>query len=504
MTLTAKTLLAGVSFELVDRPVSPFKTNITIDQPSTIFPDSTDTPTCSCYSGSNSTATETINNAPPHASFTVAQIPANDPSCVPITGANCTAYAYTFDASGSTDDLAVASYSWDFGDGTTDTADSSATVIHDFGFSAPGSVPGILTVTLHVTDGSGATGAARDSTGTPVSNNQPSHGTKNVVADAVPVAAFIFTPSTPSPTTPVFFDGRTSSDSDGTVVKYYWDFGDGSLEADTVATTTHMYSSCTSPPCTETVDLIVQDDAGVNSTATGHSFTVKYGNPTASFTFTPTSPEPGALVNFDGSASTQPAGTIASYIWDFDDGSPIQTFTTQTVTHTFTCASPPCTFTVTLNVTDNFGVKDSTSRTVVVANPNQPPTVSSLSTSASPTAGQTVTLTISASDPDGSISSITVDWGDGKTDNLSGSSTNPTHTYTDPGTYTVNVTVTDNGGLTAQKTLGVTVAQSSSTNNLILYVAIAAAIVALGAILVAWRRRSKMKNKPAQAQLAKK
>jgi len=47
-------------------------------------------------------------------------------------------------------------------------------------------------------------------------------------------------------------------------------------------------------------------------------------------------------------------------------------------------------------------------------------------------------------DPDGTI--ISYDWDFG--DNLTGSGVNPSHTYTDPGIYTVNLTVTDNAGLT--------------------------------------------------------
>ncbi|MBI2012284.1 S8 family serine peptidase [Candidatus Daviesbacteria bacterium] len=50
-----------------------------------------------------------------------------------------------------------------------------------------------------------------------------------------------------------------------------------------------------------------------------------------------------------------------------------------------------------------------------------------------------------SSDPDGSIDNYQWDFGDGST----GSGVDVTHTYTQIGTYNVNLTVTDNGGLTA-------------------------------------------------------
>jgi 6-phosphogluconolactonase (cycloisomerase 2 family) len=59
----------------------------------------------------------------------------------------------------------------------------------------------------------------------------------------------------------------------------------------------------------------------------------------------PTSFNGGPSVDTDG-------GTIASYVWDFGDGSPLQTTTTPTTTHTYATAG---TYSVTLRVTDNEG-----------------------------------------------------------------------------------------------------------------------------------------------------
>jgi len=86
--------------------------------------------------------------------------------------------------------------------------------------------------------------------------------------------------------------------------------------------------------------------------------------------------------------------------------------------------------------------------------PNQPPLAQ---LSVTPTSGQ-APLSVSAdasssSDPDGTIASTKIDFGDG----ISESTATATHVFGTPGTYTVTTTVTDNDGLTANKTANVVV-----------------------------------------------
>ncbi|NPE29510.1 PKD domain-containing protein, partial [Methanococcoides sp. SA1] len=68
----------------------------------------------------------------------------------------------------------------------------------------------------------------------------------------------------------------------------------------------------------------------------------------------------GDLIPFDGSASSDPEGAIVSYNWDFGDGN---TGIGKTTTHTYTS---PNTYTVTLRVTDNYGLTDTDTATVTV------------------------------------------------------------------------------------------------------------------------------------------
>lgn len=82
--------------------------------------------------------------------------------------------------------------------------------------------------------------------------------------------------------------------------------------------------------------------------------------PTASFTFTCT----GLSCSFDGSGSTDSDGTIASYAWNFGDGT---TGSGVTVSHTYAAGG---TYTVSLTVTDDDGATGSSSQNVTVSSPS--------------------------------------------------------------------------------------------------------------------------------------
>ena len=70
------------------------------------------------------------------------------------------------------------------------------------------------------------------------------------------------------------------------------------------------------------------------------------------------------------------------------------------------------------------------------------------------TSGLTANFTDSSTDSDGTIASRSWNFGDAATS----TTTNPSHTYASAGTYSVSLTVTDNGGATNTKTSSVTVA----------------------------------------------
>ncbi|MEN8178746.1 MAG: PKD domain-containing protein [Pseudomonadota bacterium] len=152
----------------------------------------------------------------------------------------CTDLACSFDGSNSDDiDGAIVSYAWNFGDGNTATTAGSS-VSHTY------IADGTYTVSLTVTDDAGATGSISQQV--------------SVVAPAnlVPTASFTFQCANLA----CSFDGSASSDLDGAIVSYAWNFGD-----DATATTVnvgHTYAVAG----TYTVSLTVTDDANATNTAT--------------------------------------------------------------------------------------------------------------------------------------------------------------------------------------------------------------------------------------------
>ncbi|HEV2119017.1 MAG TPA: PKD domain-containing protein [Candidatus Bathyarchaeia archaeon] len=213
--------------------------------------------------------------------------------------------------------------------------------------------------------------------------------------------------------------------------------------------------------------------------------------PFSTFTFTSGTILTSVPVSFDGTSSYDLDGTIVGYAWDFGDGS---TGSGATPTHGYSIAG---TYSVKLNVTDNSGSTQVSTQTVTIT--DRPPVVSLTLSSTTATPGQAVILTISASDPDGTIASTTVNWGDGTTDTISGPPTTDSHTYslasgTSSKTYTISVTAHDNSGSTFSATSNPisvqTVQPSSNVSFPLYYFGILAALIAtlLIGVFLAFRR----------------
>ena len=92
---------------------------------------------------------------------------------------------------------------------------------------------------------------------------------------------------------------------------------------------------------------------------------VQQNSPQASFTATPNPVAANAQVNFDGSASSDPDGTIVKYEWDLDGNGSYETNTGSTATTTSSYPSAG-EYQVGLRVTDNSGATATTTRTVTV------------------------------------------------------------------------------------------------------------------------------------------
>jgi PKD repeat protein len=87
------------------------------------------------------------------------------------------------------------------------------------------------------------------------------------------------------------------------------------------------------------------------------------------------------------------------------------------------------------------------------AQENNPPTADFIYSPESPVTASPVQFTDKSTDKDGYIVNHTWNFGDGNTTN----ETSPMHQYVNPGTYTVNLTVTDNDGAADSKVVSITV-----------------------------------------------
>ncbi|MFD1686727.1 PKD domain-containing protein [Halobellus litoreus] len=228
--------------------------------------------------------------------------------------------------------------------------------------------------------------------------------TVTVQENQQPSASFSVTPSDPGAGQTVSFDAAGSSDPDGSIDSYSWDFGDGT--AATGATPSHTYDSSGS----YTATLTVTDDDGATATSQ-QTVSVSQANqgPTASVTLSPTDPEVGQTVSFDASGSSDPDGSIASYEWNFGDGTAA---TGATPSHAYDSTG---TYQVNLTVTDDDGATatDTTEVTVEETEPTLDPSVSITQTASSSTSvqpGDTVSVetTIDYADVNGPAIDVTL------------------------------------------------------------------------------------------------
>jgi len=235
----------------------------------------------------------------------------------------------TFNASASYDsDGTIVNYSWDFGD---DQTGSGKVVTHTY------TTFGYYTVTLNVTDNDGLNGTQ----------------SLKVQVYARPIASFTYSPQNPLINQVVTFNASASYDSDGTIVNYSWDFGDDQTGSGKVVT--HTYTTFGY----YTVTLNVTDNDGLSSEPKRLEVQMIQA-PSASFTFTPSSPKVFEIITFNASSSTPNGGSVTRYYWDFGDGT-IANETDPITTHSYT---PADTYTVTLTITDSEGLTATATQSV--------------------------------------------------------------------------------------------------------------------------------------------
>lgn len=174
--------------------------------------------------------------------------------------------------------------------------------------------------------------------------------------------------------------------------------------------------------------------------------------PVAAATASPASGDVPLTVSFSSAGSSDPAGAIAAYAWDFGDGA---TSAEAGPVHTY---AAPGAYLATLTVTDDAGAATTQAIRVNATAPNRRPVAAAR---ASVTAGaaplDVIFYADGSYDPDGFIGNIYWTFGDGW--DYWGSPAY--HTFSSAGTFTVTLTVFDSGGATGSNTLKITVGGSN-------------------------------------------
>jgi PKD repeat protein len=136
-----------------------------------------------------------------------------------------------------------------------------------------------------------------------------------------------------------------------------WDFGDGGTS--TERTPVHTFTQVG----VYQITLTVTDATSTSDNATTTATIVI--PPVAAFNWTPLNPTAYHRTTFNATTSYAPNGTIISYEWDWNnDGVYEEIQTTPLTTHVWAKAGS---YPVTLRVTDNSGVTNTTTHTVTVS-----------------------------------------------------------------------------------------------------------------------------------------
>jgi gliding motility-associated-like protein len=332
-----------------------------------------------------------------------------------FTTTGCLSDSVRFQDNSNTNGRPAIRWSWDFTDGGTSGIRNSAHL-----FTTAGTFPVRYSVITDI-------GCVSDT------------AVKNVVLSQPPLVRFgVSTPGCVGQAI-TFSDSSTTASS--TIVRWTWNFGDGSPVVVTTTNTPQVKTYATTGDYT--VTLKVETATGCSATS---SQTVRVSSlPVPSFDL-PTVCLPAGTALFTNT-STINGGTTASmtYSWDFGDGN---SSTQVSPTHIYSTTGP---FPVRLTATSAQGcVKDTVRNLVTVFAEPQ----AQFNAPAEVCLGTAVTFQDASSAPGSSVTAWQWNFGDGSPVNTQQS---PTHTYAGAGSYTVTLRITSAAGCVATTTRSIVI-----------------------------------------------
>ncbi len=352
--------------------------------------------------------------------------------------------AMTFTGSGTDSDGNITQYLWNFGDGSQTSWQASPTAIHTYASI------GTYTAKLWVRDNCGL-----------ASHNDPAL----ITISANPCA--VNTAPVPNagpdrqgnPGIAVSLSGAASTDAQNNINGYWWNFGDGQFTSwISTANITHVFANAGS----YSVRLWVRDSCGLTSSFDTVIVTIAAQNQAPTVNAGPdqtlTMPLSGnASINLNGSASDDglPAGSTLSRTWSKISGPGTVSFANPSAAITTASISAAGSYVLRLTASDgSLSVNDSLNVTLN-ANPcagNAAP-IANAGADRNGQTGQAISFSGSgSSDPGGSISLYSWNFGDGTTAN----GVSASHSYSTAGNFTVTLTVTDNCGVSASDSAAIT------------------------------------------------
>jgi len=302
-------------------------------------------------------------------------------------------------------------------------------------------------------------------------------------AKSPPTATFKISPTLAKANKTVTFDASGSFDPDGNIVKYIWDFGDGSSNETSNPIITHIYVKNGQYNVTLTV---VDNDNMTDST----SQILLIGRPPiVIFTINPSENlKPEETITLNASGSFDPDGNIVKYIWDFGDGYN-ETAVTPITTHTY---SQRGVYTITLKVIDDDGLFNQTTIKIQVGTP---PVASFTFSPENPKVNEEVTF--DASESNGVEKPIVkfVWFFEDIQRNETTESFMITHIFVSAGNWTVTLTVYDEDGLFGSTSKIIPVSYEALTeagisNEALFTVAIVLTVI-IATLIIVKKKRSK-------------